>query len=997
MPYRLEQTEKDAPAMLHGPGGLMATPGLGKRRGRKWGNRTKDAQCTCGVTTKGEQLAPGVTRIRGNLCNVHGRYGPCDQSGAANVQRGIVLSRSAAPGKRASGRKRAGGGKGGAKPKKATVTPEQRQAEQEAKRQAKQGKNRQSVIDAMANADAGLQPAAAKALLSFADGKEDPAFTDGLVKAGLMERGRDGVARLTAAGRNAVAAMDRGDTRDALDAIGRAGDQRAARADREQAATERKRAADQRKADAEQRRAERQKKGGGGGKRTAPKGLTPEQQQRQALADQRRADADRRRGEADKRRVAADQRRQQNERQRQSRDAQREEQRQRGLTDLAQRMEAGNKLSDEELQKLIVEGLAERQGSMIRMTAAGRQQARRKPKTTTKAQTAEDRAMFAKLGKGGGGRGWSRIGGVRAPPYQSTMDRGRARLQSSGFRNDSAMREALSRAQGSKDKLHMISQSLASGQMGGRKIDAATRRNLDVQRRGLERRQAQALREVHRLSIIEKSFKAASPGDYLIVEDRTKPTTWHLQVKRGGKPDHGLMGSAWAALHGGFRGNVYQGPSKQEAIAKLIRLYKQEGMPLPSEKSFAVFKDASGAYRWIARTTTAYRDRDQEIITTKALEQDAARMQATGQYGPLRYWHLGQPDPFNPAAPWGVGVDVGDCDYSTVIGRTSIESGTFKSQAIGRAFAASAADYELSPGFFHPPDQPNAAGEYHDIRRFERSVVPVEYGRASNLFTGMTVKEHRMDQATYEARVKAYLADMQSKGVPPEVAAQSLASMEQADKSAQQQGIAFKSDDAPPDPWAAVVAALKAAVAPPAVEAEKAPPMMADAETPEETAAEPGEEPGESDGGDYIGDMPASDFWAQLTQVIQSAIAPALKMDDMHKKMGDMLGELKSMYTTKDAGTQARIAQVEAELATLKGDQPAVVENEALAALKSKGPQAPPSADTPQIPDDPNRPLAGLAAGLMPQLYGGAAPVQGFANGWQLGQPPQPPLNTGGN
>jgi hypothetical protein len=32
---------------------------------------------------KGESLGPGITRIRGNLCNVHGRYGPCDaaQSG----------------------------------------------------------------------------------------------------------------------------------------------------------------------------------------------------------------------------------------------------------------------------------------------------------------------------------------------------------------------------------------------------------------------------------------------------------------------------------------------------------------------------------------------------------------------------------------------------------------------------------------------------------------------------------------------------------------------------------------------------------------------------------------------------------------------------------------------------------------------------------------------------------------------------------------------------
>jgi len=69
---------------------------------------------------------------------------------------------------------------------------------------------------------------------------------------------------------------------------------------------------------------------------------------------------------------------------------------------------------------------------------------------------------------------------------------------------------------------------------------------------------------------------------YLVVEDPEKPTTWHLRVRDvNGKLDHGLMGAAWAALHGGYRGNRYQGPGKQEAIAKLTRLYAQEGMDVP--------------------------------------------------------------------------------------------------------------------------------------------------------------------------------------------------------------------------------------------------------------------------------------------------------------------------------------------------------------------------------------------------------------------------------
>lgn len=52
-----------------------------------------------------------------------------------------------------------------------------------------------------------------------------------------------------------------------------------------------------------------------------------------------------------------------------------------------------------------------------------------------------------------------------------------------------------------------------------------------------------------------------------------------------GKPNHRLMGAAWAALHGGYRGNKYAGPNKQQAIRRLKQVYAQEGLDTPSEKS----------------------------------------------------------------------------------------------------------------------------------------------------------------------------------------------------------------------------------------------------------------------------------------------------------------------------------------------------------------------------------------------------------------------------
>jgi hypothetical protein len=80
--------------------------------------------------------------------------------------------------------------------------------------------------------------------------------------------------------------------------------------------------------------------------------------------------------------------------------------------------------------------------------------------------------------------------------------------------------------------------------------------------------------------LVFRAIPSDKPGDYLVVEDPKKSSTWHLQVKEDGKPNHKLMGGAKAALTapGGHRGNVYKGPNKDAAISKLKALYKSEGM-----------------------------------------------------------------------------------------------------------------------------------------------------------------------------------------------------------------------------------------------------------------------------------------------------------------------------------------------------------------------------------------------------------------------------------
>lgn len=74
--------------------------------------------------------------------------------------------------------------------------------------------------------------------------------------------------------------------------------------------------------------------------------------------------------------------------------------------------------------------------------------------------------------------------------------------------------------------------------------------------------------------------------DFLVVEDPDKISTWHLPVKKNGKPDRRLAGAAWAALYNpnGFRGNRYEGPKAASAKRALRALYKAQEWDLPASE-----------------------------------------------------------------------------------------------------------------------------------------------------------------------------------------------------------------------------------------------------------------------------------------------------------------------------------------------------------------------------------------------------------------------------
>jgi hypothetical protein len=340
---------------------------------------------------------------------------------------------------------------------------------------------------------------------------------------------------------------------------------------------------------------------------------------------------------------------------------------------------------------------------------------------------------------------------------------------------------------------------------------------------------------------------------------------------------------------------------------------------------FHVYKDRAGRLRWVAYSSNAYRDRDEEIVSTKALTDDCARADTTKAYGPLRWWHV-------------PGWELGACDFNAMHGRVLVESGTFTSDAIGRAVAAKAAELQLSIGFTHAPDEPDRSGVFHHIQRFERSLVPS--GRAANPFTRLSVvKESEMDTEK-ETAIKALLGD--------EAATQVIAGAEQVQKDADDRQTAYKSDAAvaapvATDPWAALGAqlaqtlkdAVASMVAPPAAVEPVAEATKDDGEGDMEVMAEEVaiEEPAAVE--EDPGEMTYDEFVQAIRAVVREELSAELKAQigplaaglDIEKKVSSAVQSLMQPYQAQkdDEAAQLRQQLKEAQdrLNELEGDIPA--------------------------------------------------------------------------
>jgi hypothetical protein len=327
--------------------------------------------------------------------------------------------------------------------------------------------------------------------------------------------------------------------------------------------------------------------------------------------------------------------------------------------------------------------------------------------------------------------------------------------------------------------------------------------------------------------------------------------------------------------------------------------------------SFEVFKAADG-WRWLAITSNAFEDRDGEIVSTKALATDADRVD---DRGPLRWWHVGRAE-YGTPLDWttvkaGPGVDIGACDFSAMSGRMLIEGGTILPEFAQGVIDAPGA-WQMSVGFAHPANEPDEAGAFHNIRVFERSLLP--RGKAANPFTAISIQEANM------ASLKEKMEALAEKFFGGDVSKAEAFAAEVANKEAtvEATGVAFK--EVPAEvPAEAVKAAPVAEVPAETVKAEAAPAAgdagadMAEGEMPEADD--------QAEGGDvqFVGDMTAEEFGALLTAALQQALAPLMEsmagygkaMDEQRKEAAGQIVALKESQSVTVASIDARVKELE--------------------------------------------------------------------------------------
>lgn len=201
---------------------------------------------------------------------------------------------------------------------------------------------------------------------------------------------------------------------------------------------------------------------------------------------------------------------------------------------------------------------------------------------------------------------------------------------------------------------------------------------------------------------------------------------------------------------------------------------------------FSIFKQVDETYRWVGVTSSGFRDRDKQLVTSDALKSDVERMNKEASFGNLSFWHVMFKEENPKALDPGLALDIASCDVSEMAGEVSnLESGVFFDNAVGKAFESVQNDMGFSIEFFYPASEPDAQGNFNRIHRYRRSILPKQL--ASNLMSSSTLA---IQKATREDKMSKF-----SEIVGTEKAQSIRKAIEEQEKSLASKGVERKEAD----------------------------------------------------------------------------------------------------------------------------------------------------------------------------------------------------------
>lgn len=210
--------------------------------------------------------------------------------------------------------------------------------------------------------------------------------------------------------------------------------------------------------------------------------------------------------------------------------------------------------------------------------------------------------------------------------------------------------------------------------------------------------------------------------------------------------------SLWEKFKSLFSGNELKAGHK---IADSLLISNSSG-----NKVKIFWDEKAQKFRWLTTSSNAFEDLENELFSTKALEDAVQEANKTGERGPLMFYHIKN-------------TEIGDCDFQTVIGRMLVESGTFRDtplaqQAIKR-IQESDEEWQVSIGYkYEEGDELDGVYDWLGFR--ERSICPS--GTAANPYTNFKiVGEIEMNDNEKAQLISFFGAEMAQKVIDQNLAA----------------------------------------------------------------------------------------------------------------------------------------------------------------------------------------------------------------------------------